>query len=102
MAGRCASGVIQESSNHAAFPFRDRYRAVFVPSESNRLKLCVSSHYPPPKSLQRAFPASAAQTAIQIANDLSADEIAGSAVVRNTLILLRHTIERGGLPLTVT
>ena len=45
---------------------------------------------------------SAAQTAIQIANDLGADEIAGSAVVRNTLILLRHIIEHGGLPLTAT
>jgi len=40
---------------------------------------------------------SAGQTAIQIANDLSADEIAGSAVARNTLILLRRAIERGGL-----
>src|SRR6266702_8885557 len=45
---------------------------------------------------------SAGQTAIQIANDLSADEIAGSAVARNTLILLRQAIERGGLPLTAT
>jgi hypothetical protein len=45
---------------------------------------------------------SAVQTAIRIANDLSADEIAGSAVVRNTLILLRQAIERGGLPLTAT
>jgi hypothetical protein len=45
---------------------------------------------------------SAAQTAIRIANDLSADEIAGSAVARNTFILLRQTIERGGLPLTTT
>ena len=45
---------------------------------------------------------SAIQTAIRIANDLSADEIAGSAVARNTLILLRQAIERGGLPLTAT
>jgi hypothetical protein len=45
---------------------------------------------------------SASQTAIRIANDLSADEIAGSAVARNTLILLRQAIERGGLPLTAT
>ena len=43
---------------------------------------------------------SASQTAIRIANDLSADEIAGSAVSRNTLILLRQAIERRGLPLT--
>ena len=45
---------------------------------------------------------SAVQTAIRIANDLNADEIAGSAVARNTLILLRQAIERGGLPLTAT
>jgi hypothetical protein len=45
---------------------------------------------------------SANHRAIRIANDLSADEIAGSAVARNTLILLRQTIERGGLPLTTT
>jgi hypothetical protein len=45
---------------------------------------------------------SAVQTAIRIANDLSADEIAGSAVARNTLILLRQTTERGGLPVTAT
>jgi len=45
---------------------------------------------------------SASQTAIRIANDFSADEIAGSAVARNTLILLRQAIERGGLPLTAT
>jgi hypothetical protein len=45
---------------------------------------------------------SATQTAIRIANDLSADEIAGSAVARNTLILLRRATERGGLPLTAT
>ena len=43
---------------------------------------------------------SAGHTAIQIANDLSPEEIAGSAVARNTIILLRQTIERGGLPLT--
>ena len=45
---------------------------------------------------------SASQTAIRIANDLSGDEIAGSAMARNTLILLRQAIERGGLPLTAT
>jgi hypothetical protein len=45
---------------------------------------------------------SAAQTAIRIANDLNADQIAGSAVTRNTFILLRQAIERGGLPLTAT
>ena len=45
---------------------------------------------------------SAVQTAIRIANDLSADEIASSAVARNTFILLRQAIERGGLPLTAT
>jgi hypothetical protein len=39
---------------------------------------------------------SAIQTAIRIANDLNADEIAGSAVARNTLILLRQATERGG------
>jgi hypothetical protein len=45
---------------------------------------------------------SAVQTAIRIANDLSADEIARSAVARNTLILLRQVSERGGLPVTAT
>jgi hypothetical protein len=45
---------------------------------------------------------SAVQTAIRIANDLSADEIAGSPVARNTLILLRQATERDGLPLTAT
>jgi hypothetical protein len=45
---------------------------------------------------------SAVQCAIQIANDLSVGEIAGSPVVRNTLILLRQAIERVGLPLTAT
>jgi hypothetical protein len=45
---------------------------------------------------------SASQTAIRIANDLSGDEIAGSAMARNTLILLRQVIERGGLSLTAT
>ena len=38
---------------------------------------------------------SATQTAIRVANDLSVGEIAGSAVARNTLILLRQSIERG-------
>jgi hypothetical protein len=45
---------------------------------------------------------SAVATAIRIANDLSADEIASSAVARNTFILLQQAIERGGLPLTAT
>jgi LPS sulfotransferase NodH len=45
---------------------------------------------------------SAAQTAIRIANDLTVGEIAGSPVARNTLILLRQAIKRGGLPLTAT
>jgi hypothetical protein len=45
---------------------------------------------------------SAVQSAIQIANDLSIGEIAGSAVARNTLILLGQAIERVGLPLTAT
>jgi hypothetical protein len=52
------------------------------------------------RALQRE--PSARQNAIRIANDLSADESAGSAVTRNTLILLRQAIERGGLPLTAT
>src|SRR4051794_8391678 len=45
---------------------------------------------------------SASQAAIRISNDLSADEIAGSALARNTFILLQQAIERGGLPLTAT
>ena len=45
---------------------------------------------------------SATQTAIRIANDLSVGEIADSPVARNTLILLRQAIDRGGLPLTAT
>jgi len=45
---------------------------------------------------------SAAQTAIRISSDLSVGEIAGSPVARNTLVLLRQAIERGGLPLTAT
>ena len=45
---------------------------------------------------------SAVQTAIRIANDLSVGEIASSPVARNTLILLRQAIERGGLALTAT
>src|SRR2546429_1865382 len=45
---------------------------------------------------------SAVQSAIQIANDLSVGEIAGSPVARNALILLRQAIERVGLPLTAT
>ena len=45
---------------------------------------------------------SASQVSIRIANHLNADEVAGSALARNTLILLRQAIERGGLPLTAT
>src|SRR5262245_17093998 len=45
---------------------------------------------------------SAVQSAIRIANDLSVGEITGSPVARNTLILMRQAIERGGLPLTAT
>ena len=45
---------------------------------------------------------SASHAAIRIANDLSADEIAGSALARNTFILLRQAIERDGLSLTAT
>jgi hypothetical protein len=45
---------------------------------------------------------SAVRTAIQIANDLSVAEIAGSPVARNSLILVRQAIERVGLPLTAT
>jgi hypothetical protein len=45
---------------------------------------------------------SAVQTTIRIANDLSTDEIAGSPVARNTLMLLRQAIERRGLPVTAT
>jgi hypothetical protein len=42
------------------------------------------------------------QAAIRIANDLSADEIAGSALARNTFILLRQATEHCGLSLTAT
>src|SRR5271170_1207798 len=45
---------------------------------------------------------STGQTAIRIANDLSADEIASSPLARNALLLLRQALERGGLPLTAT
>jgi hypothetical protein len=41
---------------------------------------------------------SAVHTAIRIVNNLSADDIARSAVARNTLILLGQATERGGLP----
>ena len=44
---------------------------------------------------------SADATAIRIANEY-ADEMAGSAVARNTFILLQQAIDRGGLPLTAT
>src|SRR6476619_7111993 len=45
---------------------------------------------------------SVSQAVIRIANDLNADEIADSAVARNTFILMRQAIERGGLPLTAS
>jgi hypothetical protein len=45
---------------------------------------------------------SAAHHAIRIANTLSVDEIADSAVARNTLILLRQAIDDSGLALTAT
>jgi len=45
---------------------------------------------------------SAGLSAIHIANDLSADEIASSAVAHNALILLQQAIEHDGLPLTAT
>jgi hypothetical protein len=45
---------------------------------------------------------SAADRAIRIASDLSANQIAKSPVVRNTLILVRKAIELVGLPLTST
>ncbi|SED82120.1 hypothetical protein SAMN05444161_4103 [Rhizobiales bacterium GAS191] len=43
-----------------------------------------------------------ARSAIRIASDLGAEEVAGSAVARNILVLLRQTIEHGGLKLTAT
>jgi hypothetical protein len=52
------------------------------------------------RALQRE--PSAAHHAIRIANTLSVDEIADSAVARNTLILLRQAIEDSGLALTAT
>jgi hypothetical protein len=45
---------------------------------------------------------SAVHTAVRISNDLSVDEIVCSPVARNTLILLRQTIQRDGLSLTAT
>src|SRR6516225_5563145 len=45
---------------------------------------------------------SAVQRAIRIANDIDSDEVAASPMARNTLILLRHAIEREGLALTAT
>jgi hypothetical protein len=45
---------------------------------------------------------SAVHHAIRIANTLSVDEIADSAVARNTLILLRQAIDDSGLALTAT
>ena len=44
---------------------------------------------------------SAVQSAIQIANDLSVDEIAGSAVARNTLIFRSVASTRPAAVLTV-
>ena len=49
----------------------------------------------------RALRKVAVATAIRIASDLNADEIASSAVPRNTFIL-QKAMERGGLPLTAT
>ena len=40
---------------------------------------------------------SVARTAIRIANKLSREEIAGSPITRNTLILLRAASEHGGV-----
>ena len=45
---------------------------------------------------------SAAHHAIRIANTLGVNEIADSAVARNTLILLRQAMEDSGLALTAT
>jgi hypothetical protein len=45
---------------------------------------------------------STSQATIRIAKDLGAKEIAGSAVARNSLILLQQAVERRGLPLTST
>jgi hypothetical protein len=45
---------------------------------------------------------SAGRTGIRIANDLSAEEIADSAVARNTLVLLERAIACDGLALTAT
>jgi hypothetical protein len=45
---------------------------------------------------------SATRSAIRIANDLSLDEIAGSPIARDTLVLLREAIEHDGLALTAT
>ncbi len=45
---------------------------------------------------------SAVHTAIRNTNGLNAAEIASSAVARNTVILLRQAIARGGLPATAT
>jgi hypothetical protein len=45
---------------------------------------------------------SAVRRAIRIANDIDSDEVAASPMARNTLILLRHALEREGLALTAT
>lgn len=42
------------------------------------------------------------QSAIRFATGLTAEEISGSAVARNTQVLLRRLVERDGLPLTAT
>jgi len=45
---------------------------------------------------------SATNTALRLANDLTADELHASAVARNTLVLLHHAAQGGGLKLTAT
>lgn len=45
---------------------------------------------------------SGGQSAIRFATGLTAEEISGSAVARNTQVLLRRLVERDGLPLTAT
>ena len=43
---------------------------------------------------------SATNTALRLANDLTADELDASGVARNTLVLLLHAADGGGLKLT--
>jgi hypothetical protein len=45
---------------------------------------------------------SATNTVLRLANDLTADELVGSSVARNTLVLLHHAAQEGGLKLTAT